>query len=225
VFGGDEMKKGSRLVDEILEHLWKLRERGSKSYSKVIDAVNDDDAYDAMRGMEISGFVTIKDDTVEFDKKGEDRARDLIRRHRLAERLFYDVFEVSSKETEDTACEIEHILSPSVTDSVCAFLGHPPTCPHGKPIPRGECCIKYKSGYKPLVIQLRELEVGSKGRIVFIVPSESSRIERLASMGIVPGSIIRLKKKMPSFVLEIDETTLAIDDRIAEEIYVKQVWD
>jgi len=216
------VKKGSKLIDEILEHLWKLRERGSKSYSKVIDVVNDKDAYDAMRSMERSGFVTIKDDTVEFDKKGEDRAKDLIRRHRLAERLFYDVFEVSSKESEDTACEIEHILSPSVTDSVCAFLGHPPTCPHGKPIPRGECCLKYKSGYKPLVIQLKELEVGSSGRIVFIAPSENSRIERLASMGIVPGSIIRLKKKRPSFVLEIDETTLAIDDRIAEEIYVKQ---
>jgi len=221
--GGDEMKKGSKLIDEILEHLWKLRERGSKSYSKVIDAVNDKDAYEAMRSMERSGFVTIKDDTVEFDKKGEDRARDLIRRHRLAERLFFDVFEVGSKESEDTACEIEHILSPSVTDSVCAFLGHPPTCPHGKPIPRGECCLKYKSEYKPLVIQLKELEVGSRGRIVFIAPSENSRIERLASMGIVPGSIIRLKKKRPSFVLEIDETTLAIDDRIAEEIYVKQV--
>ncbi len=217
------MNKGSKLIDEILEHLWKLRERGSKSFSKVIDAVNNKDAYGAMRRMEKSGFVTIKDDTVELDKKGEDRARDLIRRHRLAERLFYDVFEVGYREVEDTACEIEHILSPSVTDSVCSFLGHPPTCPHGKPIPRGECCLKYRSEYKPLVIQLKEMDVGSSGRIVFIVPSEDSRIERLASMGIVPGSIIKLKKRRPSFVLEIEETTLAIDDRIAEEIYVKQV--
>jgi len=217
------VNKSTKLIDEILEHLWKLRERGSKSYSKVIKAVNDKDAHGAMRKMEKSGLVTISDDTVELDKKGEDRARDLIRRHRLAERLFHDVFEVGTKESEDTACEIEHILSPSVTDSVCSFLGHPPTCPHGKPIPRGDCCSKYRSEYKPLVMQLKELEVGSKGRIVFIVPSEHSRIERLASMGIVPGSIIRLKKKRPSFVLEIEETTLAIDDKIAEEIYIKQV--
>jgi len=221
-YGGNEMKRSSRLIDEILEQLWKLRERGLKSYSRVIDAVNDKDTYETMRSMERSGLLTIRDDTVELDKKGEDRARDIVRRHRLAERLFYDVFEVDSKESEDTACEIEHILSPSVTDSVCAFLGHPPTCPHGKPIPRGECCLKYKSDYRPLVVQLKELEVGSKGRIVFIVPSENSRIERLASMGIVPGSIINLKRKKPSFVLEIDETTLAIDDSIAEEIYVKQ---
>ncbi|GAB4540304.1 MAG: metal-dependent transcriptional regulator [Thermodesulfovibrionia bacterium] len=215
------MHKPSKLIDEILEQLWKLREVGSKSISRVIDAVNNKDTHNAMKKMERAGLVTIKDDTIELDKRGEDRARDLIRRHRLAERLFYDVFEVGYNETEDTACEIEHILSPSVTDSVCSFLGHPPTCPHGKPIPRGECCLKYRSEYKPLVIPLKELDVGSSARIVFIVPSESSRIERLASMGIVPGSIIRLKKKRPSFVLEIEETTLAIDDRIAEEIYVR----
>jgi DtxR family Mn-dependent transcriptional regulator len=40
-------------------------------------------------------------------------------------------------------------------------------------------------------------------------------------MGIIPGSIIKLKQKRPSFILEIDETTLAVDSLIAEEIYVK----
>ena len=25
-------------------------------------------------------------------------------------------------------------------DRICAFLGHPKTCPHGKPIPPGPCC-------------------------------------------------------------------------------------
>lgn len=71
-------------------------------------------------------------------------------------------------------------------------------------------------------MQLKELEVGSKGRIVFIVPSDDTRLDRLASMGIIPGSIIRLRQKRPSYVLEIDETSLALDSLIAEEIYVKE---
>ena len=41
---------------------------------------------------------------------------------------------------EEEACFFEHILSPVMTDSICGFLNHPPACPHGKPIPRGECC-------------------------------------------------------------------------------------
>jgi Fe2+ transport system protein FeoA len=72
-------------------------------------------------------------------------------------------------------------------------------------------------------MQLKELEVNARGRIVFIRPSDGSRIERLASMGIAPGSILKLKKKRPSYVFEIDETTLAVDASIVEEIYVKQI--
>lgn len=213
---------GSKLRDEILECLWVLRESGSNSYEDVIREVADNDAADVIRKMEKAGYIVVSDDRISFCDKGEERAKDLTRRHRLAERLFHDVLDVGMEESEETACEIEHFLSPSVTDSVCSFLGHPPTCPHGKPIPRGDCCLKYKTDYRPLVMQLKEMEVGSKGRIVFIRPSDSSRLERLASMGIVPGSIIKLKQKRPSFVLEIDETTLAVDKLIAEEIYVKE---
>ena len=41
---------------------------------------------------------------------------------------------------EKNACTFEHILSPEVTDRICTFLGHPRTCPHGSPIPEGDCC-------------------------------------------------------------------------------------
>lgn len=213
----------SKLTDEILELLWTLREQGSKKYADVVTGLSESDVPDTIRKMEISGLLSVSNDNIELKEKGETRARDLIRRHRLAERLFHDVMDVGMQESEDTACEIEHVLSSTVTDSVCSFLGHPPTCPHGKPIPRGKCCSKYKAGVKPLVVRLNELEVGVRGKIVFIAPSDNSRIERLASMGIVPGSVLRLKKKRPSFVLEIDETVLALDSSIVEDIYVKQI--
>jgi len=212
----------NKLKDEILELLWSLREKGSKSFSGVVKGIHDESVSDTVRKMEKAGLISIDEDDIEMTEKGEIRARDLTRRHRLAERLFHDVFEVGMRESEETACELEHFLSPSVTDSVCSFLGHPPTCPHGKSIPRGECCSKYSSDYKPLVMQLKEFEVGAVGRIVFIKPSDGSRLERLASMGVVPGSTIRLKQKRPSFVMEIDETSLAVDTLIAEEIYVRE---
>ncbi len=212
-----------KLIDEILELLWSMREKDSNSYTELIKDIHDKKAPDIIKKMEKSGLIAVSDDTVVLRDKGERRARDLTRRHRLAERLFYDVLELEMEESEHTACEIEHFLSPAVTDSVCSFLGHPPTCPHGKPIPRGECCSKYKHKFRPIVMQLKELEVGTHGRIVFIAPTENSRLERLASLGIIPGSIVKLKQKKPSFVISLDETTLAIDASIAEGIYVKQV--
>jgi ABC-type glutathione transport system ATPase component len=80
---------------------------------------------------------------VELTDRGRKKAADIIRRHRLAERLFTDSLALDSEtEIEQQACKFEHILSPEATDKICTFLGHPRTCPHGAPIPLGACCEK-----------------------------------------------------------------------------------
>src|SRR5579862_47749 len=80
---------------------------------------------------------------VELTPRGRQRAVSIIRRHRLAERLFTDSLAMDSEsEIEQQACKFEHILSPEATDKICRFLGHPRTCPHGAPIPPGACCGK-----------------------------------------------------------------------------------
>src|SRR5258707_4124524 len=71
---------------------------------------------------------------------GSRRARDVVRRHRLAERLFTDTFAVEDAETHLQACRFEHIITPDLDQRICTFLGHPKTCPHGNPILPGVCC-------------------------------------------------------------------------------------
>jgi Mn-dependent DtxR family transcriptional regulator len=81
---------------------------------------------------------------VELTPRGLKRAADIIRRHRLAERLFTDSLAMDSEtEIEQQACKFEHILSSEATDKICTFLNHPRTCPHGSPIPPGPCCEKH----------------------------------------------------------------------------------
>ena len=78
---------------------------------------------------------------VTLTPRGRRRAGSIIRRHRLAERLFTDSLALDSEsEIEQQACKFEHILSPEATDKICTFLGHPRTCPHGAAIPPGPCC-------------------------------------------------------------------------------------
>jgi DtxR family Mn-dependent transcriptional regulator len=167
----------------------------------------------------------VEGNRVILKERGEEKAREIIRRHRLTERLLSEIFELSEGEVEQEACKLEHILSPGVTESVCTFLGHPPTCIHGKPIPRGECCAKFKKEMKPLVIPLDELGLGEEGRIVFIAPRSHQRLDRLSALGIVPGSILRMHQRNPSYVLQIGETTLALDGEVVKDIYVKKVKD
>jgi putative ABC transport system ATP-binding protein len=77
---------------------------------------------------------------VRLTEAGTRRARDVVRRHRLAERLFTDTFAIEDAEAHQQACRFEHIITPELDQRICSFLGHPKTCPHGNPIPPGPCC-------------------------------------------------------------------------------------
>jgi len=210
-------------IDEALELLWVLDEEGHNELNRFSLSSDDPDTVMIVEALIKEGFAIISDNKILFTEKGRKTAKGLIRRQRLAERLFSDVFEMSDNSVVDDACKMEHILSEELTESVCIFLGHPPTCPHGKLIPRGECCKKLKIEVKPVVTRLPEFEVGAEGKITFIVPSDPSRISKLNSLGISAGSIIKLIQKKPSCVLQIDETTVAIDPEIAKEIYIKKL--
>lgn len=210
-------------VDELLELIWTLREKGVSDLDKLLENTQDAEARSILRLMIRDGLFRMEGNRMILKERGEEKAKEIIRRHRLTERLLSEIFEMSEEEVEEEACKLEHILSPSVTESVCTFLGHPPTCIHGKPIPRGECCTKFKREMKPLVIPLEELGLGEEGRIVFIAQKSHQRLDRLSSLGIIPGSIVRMHQKNPSHVLQIGETTLAMDRDIIKDIYVKKV--
>lgn len=210
-------------IDEALELLWELKEE-KNSYIKRFRLNSDDPDVDSLiNSLLKEGLITLSEESIELTERGARLAEGLMRRHRLAERLFKDVFDLSDAVVHEDACKMEHILSEELTDSVCTFLGHPTTCPHGKPIPRGECCKKYTVEVQPVVSRLSDFEVGKRGKILFISPSESSRIARLSSIGIIPGTVLKLIQKKPSIVLQVDETTIAIDPELAKEIFVKKV--
>lgn len=210
-------------LDEALELLWLLEEEKRPGLEQFRSGSDDPDFDKLYEMLTKEAFVSTEGNTLKLTEKGLNKARGLIRRHRLAERLFTDVFDLNNEQMETDACKLEHILSEALTDSVCTFLGHPPTCPHGKPIPKGGCCTKYTLEVAPVVVRLSDFNVGSQARIVFIIPSEAARLSRLSSIGIAAGSIIKLLQKKPSLVLQIDETTVAIDPEIAKEILVKKI--
>ena len=215
----------ARRSEELLETVFTEREEGRDGAAGILAAAPEEHAPDASRadleGLASAGMLRLDGDRVALTEEGERRARDVVRRHRLTERLFNDLLDLGGRAAESQACEFEHILSPEATASVCTLLGHPPTCPHGKPIPPGECCGTYQKTLRPLVTGLPALELGGHGRIVFIAPRFHDRMDRLAALGVVPGTTIRLHQRSPSFVIELGETTLALDPEIAREIYVK----
>jgi DtxR family Mn-dependent transcriptional regulator len=131
------------------------------------------------------------------------------------------VLDLGAAETETSACRFEHCLSEEVAGSICTLLGHPRTCPHGKPIPPGPCCHVRDKAPSPVIVPLSDLEVGQRARVAYIVSHRDHRLDRLTSLGLLPGAHVRLAQRSPSFIISVGESELALAASIAHEIYVR----
>jgi putative ABC transport system ATP-binding protein len=135
--------------DHLLEQIWVCGEEGKPAQVEILRATGpaghlpilpDEPASRALHRMSELQLVELRDGEAQLTPGGSRRARDVVRRHRLAERLFKDTFAVDDSEAHTQACKFEHIISPDLDQRICSFLGHPKTCPHGNPIPPGPCC-------------------------------------------------------------------------------------
>ncbi|MEK7282990.1 MAG: ATP-binding cassette domain-containing protein [Acidobacteriota bacterium] len=132
------VQQDEEAIDEVLEYLW-LKMEGDAAAHEICAIGARLATPQLLERMHARGILR-PGDGLEFSEEGRRRAQSLIRRHRLAETLFSETFQMHEAVVEEEACFFEHILSPVMTDSICGFLNHPPACPHGKPIPRGTCC-------------------------------------------------------------------------------------
>ena len=127
--------------DHLLEQIWVRGEEGKPADIEHIRTPGGLDPVRTLARMEDLRLVQVlEEQQIQLTDRGKSRARDVVRRHRLAERLFKDTFRIDDHEAHSQACKFEHIISPELDQRICSFLGHPTTCPHGNPIPPGECC-------------------------------------------------------------------------------------
>jgi DtxR family Mn-dependent transcriptional regulator len=211
-------------IDEHLEAVWLAREKGSEGdVAEIVRLTPGGGRREMLETMEERGLVRLHGERLELNPEGRVRAETLVRRHRLAERLLADVLGVVGRDMDAAACKFEHFLSPEVSDSICTLLGHPPTCPHGNAIPPGPCCSRQTTEVKPLFVRLDHLAAGETGTVSLISSRSPERLRRLGTLGLMPGAAVRLRQKRPAFVLEVGETTLALEKELAEEIFLKRV--
>jgi DtxR family Mn-dependent transcriptional regulator len=185
-------------VEELCEEIWSLTEAGVNTTDRVVGGSKLDNAAGTLEELQRRRLARVDRGHVLLTGEGEVVARAIVRRHRLAEVLLREVLALGESVTESTACEVEHVLSAEVTDSICTYLGHPPRCPHGKPIPQGGCCQVFRKDLRPLVAPLPDLGMGASGRIVFITAASQGTLERIGSLGVVPGRTVRLVQSRPS---------------------------
>jgi DtxR family Mn-dependent transcriptional regulator len=156
---------------------------------------------------------------VKLTAKGERLALDILRRHRLAERLLTDVLGADWKDVHESACKLEHALTKQVTDLLERRLGNPKFCPHGNPIPTEEgeieeieCC------------PLTEVSLSVPCIVAKITNGKQGKLLTLASKGIKPNAPITvIEKRRSHLVLNVagNKSTLSCND--ASSVWVKLV--
>jgi DtxR family Mn-dependent transcriptional regulator len=207
-----------REKDEHLEQLWHMKEQGQNSIEILKNALGND--FDAVI---IDEFVSDEivemeaDNKVALTDKGLVYARQIIRAHRLAERLLYDAL---GGDCESGACEFEHIVTPELVDSICILLGHPKLCPHGMPIPEGQCCKAASRVTQSSIMPLAELEVGQSARVAYINSKCDQQLHKMDNLRIRPGVVVTLHQRYPAYVIECEGSNIAMDEEIVSNICV-----
>jgi DtxR family Mn-dependent transcriptional regulator len=206
--------------DELLEILWHLNEKHELKLSVLKKHDPDHEFERALYDFASNGILDFDGENIMLTEKGQEEAKGIIRRHRLAECLMCNVLCKKTHESEHAACEFEHILSTELVDSICILLGHPPKCPHGEPIPQGRCCVEAKSSIKCAVIPVTKMKIGRSANIAFLNTMDDARTHKLLTMGLTPGSEIKLYQIYPALVVEVDNRQIALENSIGEEINV-----
>ncbi|MFH1996030.1 MAG: metal-dependent transcriptional regulator [Candidatus Omnitrophota bacterium] len=203
-------------AQEVLEKYW-IKNREEKKFWKMM-IIFDDPVVDELTK---SGFGKDESGSLKLTQKGWDEAHNCIRRHRLAECLMSNVFDIKKNKIHELGCKFEHALQRDVEENICTLLGHPDRCPHGKPIPKGPCCRSNKRDPRRLVLSLAECDVKDRGKIMYVKTDRRDVMNKLTSMGILPGLTIKLLRKSPAFLFQLGESQFAIDKNLAGNIHVK----
>jgi DtxR family Mn-dependent transcriptional regulator len=208
-------------AEEILEALWIAVEEKGKGFAELgsIKIAADDPAYQELTAL---AFIEVKEGRVYFRSEGKEEGRKTIRRHRLAERLMMDVLNIRGETGDDKACQFEHLLNEGVDVKVCTMLNHPATCPHGKPIPPGECCDEARKKGDLGIVPLTELKATEEGEIAYIQTEDDKKMQKLMAMGVLPGNRIILIQTFPSYIFRVGFSEFAIDSAMAREIFVRR---
>ena len=207
-------------AEEILADLWVAAEEKHEP-SLPASAPAREGAEEALRELAARGLVECRSDRLSLTDAGRREAASIVRRERLAERLLVDVLALPEAAAAETACKFEHLLRRGIDDEICTLLGHPRVCPHGSPIPPGECCRAGAHAAGKVVSALADLAPGQKGAIAYLHSRRREIMQKLLAMGLVPGAPIALLQRSPSYVFQLGQAQIAVDYDTARDIYVR----
>lgn len=120
---------------------------------------------------------------VRLTPAGQALALRVVRRHRLIERFLVETLDLTWDEVHEEAENMEHAVSDWLVDRIDAFLGYPPTDPHGDPIPRADGTVDATAD-KPLA----DCTAGERFHVARVTDQSPEFLRFLANAGLGIGA-------------------------------------
>jgi DtxR family Mn-dependent transcriptional regulator len=180
---------------------------------------------ETVKRLTTDGFVVQRPDkSIELTAVGRDLTERALRRHRLAERLLFDVLGMDWISAHEQAHALEHWISDEVEQRISTLLGHPTTCPHGNPIP-GNASSGSQYLHEQHAFRLSQAQQGQAVHVVLIsevVEDESELLRRLANKGVHPRSQLLLLESDPTsaVVFQTGGSVHSVPRDLAAKIWV-----
>lgn len=141
--------------------------------------------------MERDGLLVVAGDRrIQLTDRGREVAREVMLKHRVAERLLLDVIGMPWELVHDEACRWEHVMSDQVRARLDDLLKNPVTDPYGNPLPGNDSA--------PLVALPDALEIAGErvrvrlARLGEPVQAEPGLLREFLAAGILPGTDVTL---------------------------------
>jgi DtxR family Mn-dependent transcriptional regulator len=209
-------------VEEYLEAVYRLEKEGPGVTTSGLASslgVAPASVSGMLKKLDKDGYVQhVARGEVKLTRKGLQVAVNVLRRHRLAERLLTDVLGMPWDEVHTEACMLEHAISQRVEDRLVALLGDPQTCPHGQPIPPRDLSDPHRAG-----VPLAQIEEGRHAAVTGVSEEMPEMLRYLGEVGLRPGVSVRVVEKAPlggPITLEIGGAQRAISLELARMVMV-----
>jgi DtxR family transcriptional regulator, Mn-dependent transcriptional regulator len=150
---------------------------------------------------------------------GTERARRVVRKHRVIERLLTDFMGYSAAEAHVHADELGGTFSDEMIERIEEKLGHPDRCPHGWPVDPD-----FEQAENRELQPLSTLAPGSRATIVRLAEHDGDLLHWFYDEGLVPGTELELRAAETAagqFRVTVDGGEKAIGEKAAAGLFVK----
>lgn len=146
-----------------------------------------------LRRMAREDLVEVRPDRqIHLTWRGDYLAEDMVRRHRLAERMVVDLLGVELHRAHIEAHRLEHAISPELLSKIASRLGNPQTCPFGHPIPGSD---QPSPSHSP--INLGQASLVTRHIIDRVPEHDNDLLRFLVDQEILPGREIAVTDTAP----------------------------